>query len=58
MLLYVCICVGLYKWRSENNFGVLVLSYHMGSECGTLVIRLGGKCLYLLSSLPGLNSQF
>lgn len=43
---------GVYEWRSENDFGVWVLSRHVGSGRWALVIRLGGKCLYLPSRCP------
>lgn len=34
----------MLAWRSEDNLGQLVLSFHhMGPRKGTLILRLGGK---------------
>lgn len=58
LVLSVCVCGGdteVHMWRSEDNFQGLVLPHHVGSGDLTQVVGLGfgGKCLRLLSSVPG-----
>jgi hypothetical protein len=40
------ICTVVHIWRSEDNLGELVLSFHSDvyPTGGTQVIRLGGRC--------------
>jgi hypothetical protein len=44
----VCVCVRDNMWQSVLSF------YYVGTRDRTLVIELGGKCLYILSHLAGL----
>lgn len=40
-------------WRSENNLCETVPYYHIGHRAQIQIIRIAGKCLYLLSHLAG-----
>lgn len=44
----VCVCVEA-RWQTLEEDS----RYHLGSKCQSHVVRLGGKCLYLLSHLTG-----
>lgn len=44
----------VFMGRSKDSFQTLVLSFHhVGSSGGPHVVRLGSKCLSLLSYLTG-----
>lgn len=43
-----CVCVEA-RWQTLEEDS----RYHLGSKCQSHVVRLGGKCLYLLSHLTG-----
>lgn len=54
-LFIVCMYLPTYMWSSEDNLEESVLSYNMDSGCGTQVIWLSGRGLYLLSHLISLQ---